>query len=75
MSRNARILDSRPVALFRQRIAVAQAASLNSEANLPRTWLRNLAFHHFKRPAWTRHLHCTHLAIETLRKDITGRSR
>src|SRR5438093_10993562 len=60
VSGNARILDSRPVTLFRQRIAVAQAASLNSDANLPRTWLRNLSLHHFKRSARARHQHCTH---------------
>src|SRR6185369_2758707 len=56
---NTRIRDSRPMAFFGERIAVAQAASLNLDPNLPRSRLRNRAVHQFKRPARAGHLHCT----------------
>ena len=61
VSGNPRILDPGPITFFYQRIAVAHAASLNLDAHLPRTGLRNLPLHKFKIAARLGYLNCLHL--------------
>src|SRR3954466_7603329 len=56
MSGDARILQARPMALFHQRIAVADAARLNFNSDLPRLRLRNLPFNEFERSTRTAYL-------------------
>ena len=45
VSRNARILNSRPPAFFRQHVTVANATGLHLDAHLRRARLRNLPLH------------------------------
>jgi hypothetical protein len=45
---NARVLDSRPMAFFYERVAVADAAGFNLDADLPARGLGNVAFDEFK---------------------------
>ncbi len=52
MARHSRILNSRPVSPFHQRVAVADAASFHLDAYLPAAGLWNRAVHNFKIPSW-----------------------
>ena len=48
VSGNARVLDSGPVAFFYERVAVADAAGFNLDADLAASGLGNIAFDEFK---------------------------
>src|SRR5438105_2093130 len=48
MTRYPGILESGPNAVLNEHIAMANAARLHFHANLPGTWLRDIAFHQFK---------------------------
>jgi hypothetical protein len=48
---HARILDSRPLTFFDERVAVADAAGLNFDSYLAWTGLWNFTFNQFERPA------------------------
>ena len=50
MPGHARILQSRPMALLRQRIAVANAAGLHFDPHPAGAGLRNFTFNDFKGP-------------------------
>jgi hypothetical protein len=57
---HSRVLHARPKAFLDRRIAMADAASLESDPHPVRFRLRNGAFHEFKRPARTGNLRDAH---------------
>src|SRR5207247_6813668 len=63
VSRNARILNTGPLAFLREHVAVAHATGLDLDAHLPGTRLRNLALDDLERGSRLGHLrrlHCCH---------------
>src|SRR2546423_1694582 len=68
MSRHARVLNARIAALFRQRVAVADAAGLDLDAHLSGNRLRDFALDEFKRAVRLTDLHDTHLRHSSSRR-------
>ena len=60
VSRDARVLDARPEALFGQRVAVADAAGLDLDSHRSSAGLRDFAFHEFERSLRVWDLNSTH---------------
>src|SRR5260370_26700345 len=56
VSRNPRILNSRPEAFFHKHIAMTNAASLHLDAYFSCTRVRNLTLDNFEIAAWLRNL-------------------
>src|SRR5216684_2608969 len=55
VSWGAGILNPGPVSFFYQAVAVADAASLHANADVPGSWVGNLALDNFKIRSWFRH--------------------
>ena len=77
MSRDPRVLDTRPHSLLGQGIAVADAASLDLYPHLSRAGLRDLSFNEFEGATGTSDLHDAHLRhsfsnrISSLRRKMS----
>jgi hypothetical protein len=61
MSRNPRVLDTRPHSLLGHGITVANSTSLNLYTHMPGTRICDLAFNEFKWAAGTSYLNDSHL--------------
>src|SRR6266567_592385 len=61
MAGHARILQARPVAFLDQRVAVADATSLDFDSHPAGARLGDFTFNDFKRPVWSGDLRGTHL--------------
>src|SRR5262249_21598449 len=62
MTRNTRILKTRPQTFFDQHVAVTNPAGFNFHAHLSRTGLGNFSFDQFKISAWFSNLRCFHFS-------------
>jgi hypothetical protein len=56
------ILNARPGAIYRERVAVANPTGLHFDPNLPFTWLLHLALDDLKACAWLGNLRGLHLS-------------
>ena len=73
MAGDSRILQSRPVAIFHQRIAVADAAGLDFDSHPAGSRLWNFTFNDFKRPPRAgdlRHTHFWHKQVLVSQKSL-----